>query len=200
VLEFENVTGDPALDWMKRGAAELVGSALVQSAELDVYDAQRLSDLKANESGAVINNAFLAKHGIARALSGTILRSGSQLQILGRIVDTSDGRPVHSYTAAGPADSGLFHVIGQLIPDLQVALEVNLTATGRPKAGSVRSRPRRPTRTGSTCAATRRCSPRTGRRRRRRSRRRSRWTRRSSRRAPSWPASTGTWTTRRTSS
>ena len=127
VLEFENVTGDPALDWMKRGAAELVGAALVQSAELDVYDAQRLSDLKANESAPALSNAFLAKHGIGRVLSGTILRSGSQLQILGRIVDTSDGRPVHSYTAAGPADSGLFHVIGQLIPDLQVALEVNLT-------------------------------------------------------------------------
>jgi tRNA A-37 threonylcarbamoyl transferase component Bud32/TolB-like protein len=127
VLEFENVTGDPALDWMKRGAAELVSSALVQSPELDVFDAQRLGDLRANENGAVLNNAFLAKHGITRAMSGTIMRSGNQLQILGRIVDTADGRPVSSYTASGAADSGLFHVVGRLIPDLQVALEVNLT-------------------------------------------------------------------------
>ncbi len=127
VLEFENLSGDPALDWMKRGASELVSAALVQSPELDVYDAQRLSDLVANDKAAKLDNAFLAKHGIARAIDGTILRSGSQLQVLGRIVDTSDGRPVSSYNVAGPADSGLFHVVGGLIPNLQVALEVNLT-------------------------------------------------------------------------
>jgi len=127
VLEFDNLSGDPALDWMKKGASELVGSALVQSPDLDVYDGQRLTDLLANEKTTKLDNAFLAKHGITRAIDGTILKSGSQLQVLGRIVDTKDGRPVRSYNVSGPADSGLFHVVGGLIPNLQVALEVNLT-------------------------------------------------------------------------
>jgi tetratricopeptide (TPR) repeat protein len=103
-----------------------VSSALVQSPELDVYDGQRLSDLMANEKASKLDNAFLQKHGISRAIDGTILKSGSQLQVLGRIVDTKDGRPVRSYNVAGPADSGLFHLVGGLIPNLQVALEVNL--------------------------------------------------------------------------
>jgi len=131
VLEFENVTGDPALDWMKRGVSELLGSALVQSPSLDVFDAQRLGDLAAKERagsrGAPPTNEFLAGHGIQRAIKGSILRSGGDLLIQGRIVDTDSGRPIHSYQVEGPADSGLFHLVGRLIPDLQVALEVNLT-------------------------------------------------------------------------
>jgi TolB-like protein/Tfp pilus assembly protein PilF len=131
VLEFENVSGDPALDWMKRGVSELLGSALVQSPSLDVFDAQRLGDLAAKERGgardAPPTNEFLAGHGIRRAIKGSILRSGGDLLIQGRIVDTDSGRPIHSYQVEGPADSGLFHLVGRLIPDLQVALEVNLT-------------------------------------------------------------------------
>jgi len=131
VLEFENVTGDPALDWMKRGVSELLGSALVQSPSLDVFDAQRLGDLATKGRGgsrdAAPTNEFLAGQGIQRAITGSILRSGGDLLIQGRIVDTDSGRPIHSYQVEGPADSGLFHLVGRLIPDLQVALEVNLT-------------------------------------------------------------------------
>ena len=131
VLDFENVTGDSSLNWMKRGTSELLSAALVQSPELDVFDAQRLSDLAVGDHAAsppqAPNVAFLARHGIRRAIAGNILRSGGDLLIQGRIVDTRDGRPVHSYQVEGPADSGLFHIAGRLISDLQVALEVNLT-------------------------------------------------------------------------
>jgi tRNA A-37 threonylcarbamoyl transferase component Bud32/TolB-like protein/tetratricopeptide (TPR) repeat protein len=130
VLEFENVTGDPSLDWMKRGVSELLGSALVQSPSLDVFDAQRLGDLAAKEhreAAAARGLPFLAQHGIRRAIAGSILRSGGDLMIQGRIVDTADGRPIHAYQVEGAADSGLFHLVGRMIPDLQVALEVNLT-------------------------------------------------------------------------
>ena len=137
VLEFENVTGDPSLDWMRRGIAELLSAALVQSSALDVFDAARLGDLAAADHDAGANpfgNAFLARHGIERAISGSILRSGSDLLIQGRIVDTRDGRPIHAYQVQGPADSGLFHLAGRLIPDLQVALEVNLTGNREAEA------------------------------------------------------------------
>ena len=127
VREFDNLSGDTSIDWMKRGVPELVSAALVQSPELDVYDGQRLADLLKNEKASRLDNAFLAKHGIARVIDGTIMKSGNQIQVLGRIVDTKDGRPVRSYNVAGPADSGLFHLVGGLIPNLQVALEVNLT-------------------------------------------------------------------------
>jgi tetratricopeptide (TPR) repeat protein len=130
VLEFENVSGDPSLDWMKRGVAELLSSALVQSPALDVFDAQRLGDLAGAERAAsppAPSYAFLARHGIRRAIVGNILRSGRDLRIEGRIVDTDGGRPVHSYAVESSADSGLFSVVGQLVANLQVALEVNLT-------------------------------------------------------------------------
>ncbi|MGH7741348.1 MAG: protein kinase domain-containing protein [Candidatus Eiseniibacteriota bacterium] len=130
VLEFENVTGDPSLDWMKRGVPELLSSALVQSPALDVFDAQRMGDLAGAEHLAwpppTATYEFLAKHRISRAIVGNILRSGGELRVEGRIVDTNGGRPVHSYAVEGPADSGLFKVTGRLVANLQVALEVNL--------------------------------------------------------------------------
>jgi len=131
VLEFANLSGDPALDWMKRGVADLLSTALVQSSALDVFDASRLGDLAGSKAASTPalapTNAFLAGHGIRRAISGSILRSGAALRIEGRILDTSNGRLVRSFAVEGVADSGLFHLVGRLIPDLQVALEVNLT-------------------------------------------------------------------------
>jgi serine/threonine-protein kinase len=131
VLEFENVTRDPSLDWMKRGVAELLSAALIQSPTLDVFDAQRLGDLAASGRPSTPPSpptyGFLARHGIRRAVAGSILRSGGDLCIEGRIVETDGGRLVRSCTVTGPADSSLFHLVGRLIPDLQVALEVNLT-------------------------------------------------------------------------
>ena len=131
VLEFENLTGDASFDWMRRGVAELLGTALVQSSALDVFDAQRLGELAAGEGDGAARStsgyAFLAQHGIHRAIAGSVLRSGGELSIQGRIVDTGSGRSVHAYRVAGPADSDMFHLVGRLIPDLQVALEVNLT-------------------------------------------------------------------------
>jgi TolB-like protein len=130
VLAFENVTGDPSLDWMERGIAELLGSALLQSPALDVFDAQRIADLAANDRAPNPSSpsfSFLARHRIQRAIAGSILRSGGALRIQGRIVDTDGGRTVQSYAVEGPADSGLFNLVGRLVPDLQVGLEVNLT-------------------------------------------------------------------------
>ena len=130
VLQFENITGDRSLDWMQRGSSELLSAALVQSPQLDVFDAERLGELQAAEhltATAAPGDAFLARHGIRRAITGHILRAGRDLRIEGRIVDTQDGRPVHSYTVDSPADSGFFHVMGRLVANLQAALEVNLT-------------------------------------------------------------------------
>ena len=130
VLEFENLTGDASLDWMKRGVSELVSAALIQSATLDVFDAQRLGDLASNDhpvAPSTASNAFLARHGVRHALAGSILRSGGTLRLQGRLLDTRDGRVIRSCVAEGPADSGLFSLVGRLMPDLQVALEVNLT-------------------------------------------------------------------------
>jgi TolB-like protein/Tfp pilus assembly protein PilF len=131
VLEFENVTGDPSLDWMKRGVSELLSAALVQSPALDVFDSQRLGDLAGADRlpspPPAPSFAFLARHGIRRAIAGHILRAGGDLRIEGRIVEIDGGRPVHSFAVEGPADSSFFRLVGQLVANLQVALEVNLT-------------------------------------------------------------------------
>jgi TolB-like protein len=127
VLDFENLSGDPSLDWMGRGLGELLGSALLRSEDLDVYDAQRLAampDLRGGAAGAGLES--LKRHGIGRVVTGSILRSGTRLRIQARVIEAETGRVLHSDWAEGEVGDDLFHLAGGLIHGLETALEIDL--------------------------------------------------------------------------
>jgi TolB-like protein len=136
MLDFENLTGDPTLDWIGRGLPELLGTALARSPELDVYDPQRLMNLLAGSGHArdTLAPVFerLRDRGVGRAIVGSILRSGSNLRIQCRVVDVESGRVVHADVSEGAGSDDLFQLAGRLIPQLQTWLEIDLTqsATG----------------------------------------------------------------------
>lgn len=127
VLDFENLSGDPSLDWMGRGIAELLGSALSRSEELDVFDAQRLANLtRSRQEGQAAAMADLHRAGIGRAVVGSILRSGTRLRIQGRVVDAANGKVLHSSAVEGTIGGDLFELAGGLVKGLQSPLEIDL--------------------------------------------------------------------------
>lgn len=128
VLDFENLGGDPSLDWMQRGLAELLGTALFSSEELDVYDAQRLTSLTTpgDTSGPSDAMASLRRAGIGRAVVGSVLGAGGRLRIQGRVLDVESGRVLLSHSVDGGAGDDLFELAGRLISGLQTSLEVDL--------------------------------------------------------------------------
>ena len=134
MMDFENLTGDVAFDWIGRGLPELLSTALARSRDLDVYDPQRLSNLLQTPGSADILGApgfkQLRDHGVTRAIVGSILRSGADIRIQCRIVDTASGRVLHSDVISGSASDDLFHLAGELIPKLQTWLEIDLVAVG----------------------------------------------------------------------
>ena len=128
VLDFENIGGDPSLDWMQRGLAELLGAALSSSEELDVYDAQRLASLTASGDAPGHSGAMdsLRRAGIGRAVVGSVLGAGGRLRIQGRVLDVESGRILLSHSVDGGAADDLFELAGKLISGLQTSLEVDL--------------------------------------------------------------------------
>ncbi len=134
MLEFENLTGDPAFDWIGRGLPELLGTAMARSRDLDVYDPQRLSQLlgspdRTTDAGAP---AFerLKGRGIGRAIVGSMLRSGGDIRLQCRVVDVETSKVLHAASITGPASDDLFRLAGELIPRLQTWLEIDLVAAG----------------------------------------------------------------------
>ncbi len=129
VLEFENVTGDASFDWMERGLAELLGTALSRSEDLDVYDPQRLANLRptaGDRSNRAASFESLKRSGIGRAVVGSVVRSGGRLRIQGRVIEVKSGRVLHSEWVEGGVGDDLFRLAGGLIKGLQTALEVDL--------------------------------------------------------------------------
>jgi TolB-like protein len=126
VLDFENLSGDPALDWMGRALGELLGSALLRSEDLDVYDAQRLAELSDVPGAGGARLAALERHGIGRAVTGSILRSGTRVRIEARVIEVATGRVLHTDSAEGDAGEDLFHLAGNIIHGLETALEIDL--------------------------------------------------------------------------
>ena len=129
VLEFQDASGDPSLDWMGRGLGELLGSALSRSEELDVYDTQRLADLAGRKDSTTADAGDLERLrglGISRAVVGSVVRSGARLRIQGRVVEVETGRVLHSEWVEGAVDDDLFRLAGGLINGLQTALEIDL--------------------------------------------------------------------------
>src|SRR5262249_27772880 len=118
VLDFENDTNDPSLAWMGRGIAQLLGTALSHSHDLAVYGAQRLMNLAPGaQSGGEL--ATLRRHGIGRAIVGSVLRSGQRLMIQGRVMDVASGRVLHSESVEGAVGDDLFQLTGGLMKGLQ---------------------------------------------------------------------------------
>ena len=50
ILNFENQTGDPSLDWLRRGLVDMLATELTQSPYLDVIPVKRLNELAAQHN------------------------------------------------------------------------------------------------------------------------------------------------------
>lgn len=104
ILTFENLTGDPSLDWMGRGLAEAVGAQLACSARLYALPLQSLHVLDAalgthpvNAPGISAERPAALAAGVDRILYGTFSRWGAQ----SFVEDPGSGRVLRTITVAG---------------------------------------------------------------------------------------------------
>ena len=130
VFYFDNLSGDPGLDWLRTGLTDMLVTNLSQSPGLRVLGTTRLYQLL-QESGhrdegtvpAQVVEAVSRKAQATTALVGSFVRAGSQVRIQASLQDPKSGEVMASERVEGNAEEGLFALVDELTGRLRSRLE-----------------------------------------------------------------------------
>ncbi len=130
VVEFENLSGDPSLDWLSDGLVEVLTTDLAQAKQLEVISTERLRSLIHRRVKEGARLPADQAHDVAQEahadwfLSGALLKVGAGLRLDLRVQDTSTGQVLFADKVEGEnpqavfamADQATAGILGQLVP------------------------------------------------------------------------------------
>lgn len=124
VLHFQNLTGDPQLDWLRAGLTEMLVTDLSQSPRLDVLGSDRLhqilADLGARDDAGTSPPSFELVRQVAQQASVRKVVLGSYAQVEGNVLitfqieDAETGKIVGSERVQGPGGERLLSLVDAL--------------------------------------------------------------------------------------
>jgi tetratricopeptide (TPR) repeat protein/TolB-like protein len=130
VLYFDNIAGEPGLDWLRTGLTDMLVTNLSQTPGLRVLSTQRLYQILAEaghkDDRATTGDAVAA---VAResqattAVVGSYVRAGSRIRIQASLQDPRTGETIASERVEGDADQGLFALVDELTTRIRKRLE-----------------------------------------------------------------------------
>ena len=109
VVQFENLSRDPALDWLNGGMAELLTTGLAQSGAFEVISTERIHNLmRRPESGGAAEVARQARTDLF--VTGAFLKSDASLRLDLRVQETGSGKVVFAESFQGADAQSIFSV------------------------------------------------------------------------------------------
>ena len=128
VMEFTNVTHDPAVDWLCTGIAETVTNDLRSLRGLRVIDRVRVVESAKRTGGAL--ERLGDDLGIGLAVVGSFQKVGDRLRIMARAVDVRSSEVVADAKADGAA-TAVFELQDRIVNDMAGALGSKGRSPGR---------------------------------------------------------------------
>ena len=128
VLDFANVTRDPAVDWLATGIAETVTNDLRSLAGLRVIDRVRVVESARRHGGQM--DRMAADLGIGLAIVGSFQRAGDRLRIMARAVDLHSSEVIADAKADGHTAS-VFDLQDRIVSEMAGALGSSGNPQGR---------------------------------------------------------------------
>ena len=130
VLYFDNITGEPGLDWLRTGLTDMLITNLSQAPELRVVSTQRLYQILDQSghrddrslSGAAITTVAREAQATT-ALVGSFVRAGSRIRIQASLQDPRTGEVIASERVEGDPEGGLFGLVDELTARIRKKLE-----------------------------------------------------------------------------
>ena len=127
ILEFENKTGDPELDWLSSGLPEILLTDLAQGGGANIIGRNRVLDyLGRGASGAAPSHADCVEAaralGASRALSGSYFKMADKVRIDARLEDTETGRIIMAEKVIGKDP---FALVDSLTQKVAQAIDVS---------------------------------------------------------------------------
>lgn len=140
VLYFQNLIGDPDLDWLRRGLTDMLVTDLAQSPDLEVLSTARLAELMEGFGGAPGKLSLgqirrLAKEtGASMVVQGSFARLGEIYRIDFTLEAASDGAILKSDSFKDRGEESLLAMIDELSAAIRNHLEVIRPAASPPTA------------------------------------------------------------------
>ncbi len=131
VLYFENLTGDPELDWLRQGLADMLITDLSQSQNLSVLSTDRLYQIlkqlnKVDEritSFEVVQDVAEQAH-VDTVLLGSFMKAGDQIRINVKVQEAATGRILGSDRIEGTGDNQLFGMVDELSRGIRMRFDL----------------------------------------------------------------------------
>ena len=146
VLFFDNLTGDPDLEWMRVGLADMMISTLSWNEDLRVLSMSRLYEvlrdrgLSASQPSVAVAGD-VARHAEAdRVVLGTISRLGSTVRIEVKLQDVDSGEVLASHMVDGRLEDELFTMVDDLSLGIRRHFEIG-RSYGETTGGAQAKRP-----------------------------------------------------------
>lgn len=130
VLHFQNLTGDPQLDWLRAGLTEMLVTDLSQSPGLEVLGTDRLHQILADldvDNGPMpfdMVQKVAQRAAVRQVIRGTYVRVGNNVLISFQIEDASNGEILGSDRVQGPGDERLLSLVDALAAAVHRKLDV----------------------------------------------------------------------------
>ncbi len=131
VLQFENLSGDPELDWLQTGLPEMLATDLSQSPDLEVVGLGELYAILAGtgelEGGKPSREAIeqiAARTGVQSVLLGSFAKAGDAIRISARLEDAESGRVLMSEKAEAVGEENLFRLVDEITTRIKARFEL----------------------------------------------------------------------------
>ncbi|MEM9596814.1 MAG: protein kinase [Acidobacteriota bacterium] len=141
VLRFQNLTGDPSLDWLRHGLAEMLATDLAQSPDLEILGSGRLyqvlAELDALDDGTPrpgLAQRVAEQTGAAAVVSGNLARVGEVFRLSFQLEDPEGGAVLAAGRVEGRGEESLFGLIDDLGASLQQHFADDPGSTADPPA------------------------------------------------------------------
>ena len=125
VLEFENLSHDPSMDWLGTGIAETLTADLTKLKLLQIVSPERVHRAAAQQTGgrdaAALGEALRARW----VVTGSFQRAGNRVRITPRLLDVPSGQAL----ATGKVDGSweeIFELQDRVVADLCAALRLEI--------------------------------------------------------------------------
>jgi tetratricopeptide (TPR) repeat protein len=131
ILQFENLSRDPDLEWLATGLPEMLATDLSQSPELEVVS---LGDLQPilEEAGGIEGRAMTAevirkiasRRGVKSVLIGSFAKAGESIRISVRLEDVKSGRVLMSEKAEAAGEENVFRLVDEITSRVAARFEL----------------------------------------------------------------------------
>ncbi len=131
VLFFENVTGDPSLDWLHTGLTEMLVTDLSQSPHVEVLPTERLyqilqelNRLDERITSIEVMQEVAARAGVETLVLGSFMKAGENIRINIRVQEAKSGKILATEKVEGVGESSVFSMVDDLTRRVRTRFDV----------------------------------------------------------------------------